>query len=207
MSIIKITEEGESYVGTVKLCAVTQGQYGEQVQFDFQNGDRLYLPKDSADRQLGRIPLEYADCLGVSLKFSRDPNPKKGSKPYWGIALADVVDRQPAPSKRLTAQDAANAKPHTGPLPTQPFDEPTAAERAEAMERELSGDDGFAEFSESVDAVAKPSLASQKEAAYNALYARVAKFQAQTAAEYQFPFDAASITAQTFSIAKGTGLI
>ena len=132
MTILKLQNEGDAFTGKVTNAGEVAGNFGPQVKFDFEGGETLYLPKESADRQLARIPLGYAECVGVSLTFSRDPNPKAGAKPFWGIKLADIVDRaRPAHPKRITATEAANAPPHHGALPTKPlpFDEEAFAER------------------------------------------------------------------------------
>jgi hypothetical protein len=79
-----------------------KGQYGEQVKFGFEQGD-LYVPLDSALRQLERIPIAIEECAGETLTFSRDPNNSRpGAKPYWGIKVASVVEKSAPPqSKRL----------------------------------------------------------------------------------------------------------
>ena len=56
MAILKLQNEGDSHTARVQSCTEVAGQYGQQVKFDFEGGDTLYLPKDSADRQLSRIP-------------------------------------------------------------------------------------------------------------------------------------------------------
>lgn len=100
MSIIKLQNAGESVTWTIRKAEVVAGQFGQQVKFENENGDLLFLPHDSASRQLARIPLEVVDCVGETLVISRDPNPKAGAKPYWGIRLAGAAEKQP-PSKRL----------------------------------------------------------------------------------------------------------
>lgn len=104
MAIIKLPNEGDTHTMRVTGCEAVQGQYGEQVKFTGDGGDILFLPKDSADRQLARIPLEYITAVGETLTFSRDPNPKKGAKPFWSIAVANP--RATQPSKRVSPKDA-----------------------------------------------------------------------------------------------------
>lgn len=130
MGIIKLQNAGESVTWHIAGAEVVKGQYGEQVKFDNDAGETLYLPLDSANRQLDRIGLTVVECVGNVLTISRDPNPKPGSKPFWGIRLAGPA--QPA-SKRLPPP---SEKP-------QPFDEPTEDERFERFSRavdEASGD-------------------------------------------------------------------
>lgn len=99
MSIIKLQNAGESVTWQVKDAEVVAGNYGQQVKFtDAATNDILYVSKDSVDRQLKRIheDMTVADCVGATLVISRDPNPKPGAAPYWGIRVADAVDRSQA---------------------------------------------------------------------------------------------------------------
>ena len=105
MGIIKLQNAGESLTATVTKAERVQGQYGEQVKFTLPDGD-LYVPLDSALRQLERIPLAVEECAGETLVFARDPNNSRpGAKPYWAIRLAGAADRA-APSKRLSYAEA-----------------------------------------------------------------------------------------------------
>ena len=85
MAILKLQNEGDSHTMTVTECKTVTGNYGEQVLFS-DGTDALYLPKQSADRQLDRLGLDESSVVGMNLTFSRDPNPKTGAKPYWGIS-------------------------------------------------------------------------------------------------------------------------
>lgn len=106
MGIIKLQNEGESHTMTVTECKTVTGNYGEQVLFS-DGADTLYLPKQSADRQLERMGLDCDSAVGMNLTFSRDPNPKKGAKPYWGISYAGAEPAQPKPSARVVPQAAS----------------------------------------------------------------------------------------------------
>ena len=118
MGIIKLQNAGESLTATVTKAERVQGQYGEQVKFTLPDGD-LYVPLDSALRQLERIPLAVEECAGETLVFARDPNNSRpGAKPYWGIRLAGGADRA-TPTKRLTYQEAA--KPVSTPQVNPPI--------------------------------------------------------------------------------------
>jgi len=103
MAILKLQNEGDSHTMTVTECKTVTGNYGEQVLFS-DGTDTLYLPKQSADRQLDRIGLDESSVVGMNLTFSRDPNPKKGAKPYWGISYAGSEPAQPKPSARVVPQ-------------------------------------------------------------------------------------------------------
>lgn len=133
MSIVKIQEAGQSVTWDITDAEVVAGQYGQQVKFSEQGGDILYMPHESAERQLDRIGLTVVECAGKRLTISRDPNPKPGSKPYWGIRLGGAAQ---APSKRIPSPDSLPA----GNDAVHPFDEPTEEER-------------FAAFSDAVDEV------------------------------------------------------
>src|SRR5688500_16084388 len=94
MSVLKLANAGESATLDITACEVVEGQYGEQVLFK-SGDDDLYLPRTSADRQLERLGflsgdgMDYEAVVGLALTFSRAPNPKAGSKPFWNIARAN----------------------------------------------------------------------------------------------------------------------
>jgi len=113
MAIVKLATAGESVTWRIKSAETVAGKFGAQVKFTAENGDCLFISEETAGRQLGRIPLDIANCAGELLVFARDENPKGGA-PYWSIRLADAVDRTaPAQSKRIPP-------PSKKPLP---FDE------------------------------------------------------------------------------------
>lgn len=121
MGILKLQNEGDSHTMVIRECKEVPGNYGQQVMFT-DGTDTLYLPKDSADRQLARIGFAdpdgtvlYGDVIDMTLTFSRDPNPKKGAKPYWGIRYAGTD----APEPKATAR--AEAPKHVAPSTTVAF--------------------------------------------------------------------------------------
>lgn len=101
MAILKLVNEGDTHTMLIRECKEVAGQYGAQVLFS-DGTDTLYLPKESADRQLTRIGIDYASAVDMTLTFSRDPNPKKGAKPYWGISYAGTEPSPEKPSVRVT---------------------------------------------------------------------------------------------------------
>jgi hypothetical protein len=118
MGILKLQNEGDSHTMQIRDCKEVPGNYGQQVMFT-DGTDTLYLPKDSADRQLARIGFAdgegnvlYGDVIDMTLTFSRDPNPKKGAKPYWGIRYAGTD----APEPKATTR--AEAPKHVAPSTT-----------------------------------------------------------------------------------------
>ena len=111
-NIVKLQNAGDSVTWRIKSAETVAGKFGSQVKFTAENGDCLFISEDTAGRQLGRIPLDIANCAGEVLTFSRSENPKGGA-PYWNIGVADVIDRAaPVQSKRVA--------PPKKPLP---FDE------------------------------------------------------------------------------------
>lgn len=101
MGIIKLQNVGDAVTWRVKSAETVAGKFGPQVKFENDAGDVLFISEETAGRQLGRIPLDIANCAGETLTFSRSENPKGGA-PYWNIQVADVVDRAaPVASKRL----------------------------------------------------------------------------------------------------------
>lgn len=108
MAILKLQNEGDSHTMTVTECKTVTGNYGEQVLFS-DGTDTLYLPKQSADRQLERMGIDTDAAVGLTLTFSRDPNPKKGAKPYWGISYAGTEPAEAKPTKRVEPTKAAPA--------------------------------------------------------------------------------------------------
>jgi len=132
MAILKLREAGESATMIVKACVVVEGQYGEQVQFDSDNGDTLYVPKSSADRQLERSGfdspdgIDYPRVVGETVTFYRAPNPKPGSSPYWNLTVESVAGME---AKRTPAPPVRGAPTFKAPRPELPAllrDEDTA---------------------------------------------------------------------------------
>lgn len=111
--VIKMPDVNDTVTMHVVKCEVVEGQYGEQVKFTDTRGDALYLPRESADRQLSRIGFVdgemviYGDVDGTTLIFSRDPNPKTGARPYWGIRRVVEEDLTHRPSLKAAAQAEA----------------------------------------------------------------------------------------------------
>ncbi len=100
MAILKLVNEGDAHTMVVTECKTVTGNYGEQVLFS-DGTDTLYLPKASADRQLDRLGLDESSVVGMNITFSRDPNSKKGAKPYWGMSYAGTEPAQPKPTARV----------------------------------------------------------------------------------------------------------
>ena len=113
--VIKMPSEGDTLTMHCVRCEVVEGQFGEQIKFTDSRGDALFLPRASADRQLGRIGFAdaemviYGDVDGQTLVFSRDANPKMPAKPFWSISrVVPADDARNRPS--ITAAAKAEAE-------------------------------------------------------------------------------------------------
>lgn len=101
MGIIKLAEAGSEAVLTITNCEAVEGKFGMQVRFDADNGDTLYVPESSVERQMDRFGAEsYSDVVGMTLRFYRAPN-NKGGSPYWNIDKAREGDTAPKAPKLL----------------------------------------------------------------------------------------------------------
>lgn len=114
---VKLTKAGESITLIVSACGpASVGTYPE-IEFTGKSGNRLVMvpvPKQSADRQLGRIPFSYQECVGATLTISRDANDKDASKPYWGITLAGSAPVRADSPPQATAPAAQTGHPDGG---------------------------------------------------------------------------------------------
>lgn len=121
MSILKLANAGDEATLTITGCEEVEGQYGAQVKF-VAGEDVLLLPKASADRQLERIGFlsegndlveasGYGDVTGQTLTFSRAPNSKPGSKPFWNINVAGNGKPAPKPNPAKTPVPAHSNVP------------------------------------------------------------------------------------------------
>lgn len=211
MAILKLTESGSSLTMHCAKCEVVQGNYDEQVKFTDTRGDQLFLPRKSADRQLfrcgfgtedapGEYNIHYSEVDGTTLVFSRDPNAKMPTKPFWGIRkIADndaprapLTERAKAEAERvrkakgLPPEEDGNLGPHIPGLDDAP---------PPSDEDYPYDDDGLPP----VKAATAPQSQSKAEQ-YFALARQVADFQAEIGNAKECPFDLASINAMTFSI-------
>lgn len=196
MAIIKLQNEGDQATLHVKHCEAVKGTYGWQVKFESFDGQTLFLPLDSANRQLLRCGFDsganddegdpvpsYEAVEGNHLTFSRTKNPKPGAKPYWNVDVASGDEKHPkAPPKRLQgpSSDAEPPKHHReSGVPDAPAESP------------LETDHAHDERAAKADALT---------VAYLTLYDRVALHVCATARANDFPADATGINATTASI-------
>ena len=114
MAILKLPNLNDTFTGHVTGCEEVAGQFGAQVKFLFSSLDILFLPAETAHRQLlhagfadagGNPPkAELSTVKGNTLSFSRTANKTPGAKPYWNIAIA--TGPAPTASKRLQGPSA-----------------------------------------------------------------------------------------------------
>lgn len=144
MAILKLPNVNDTHTGHVSACEQVTGTYGEQVKFGFEGGDLLFLPADSAHRQLlhagfpdvgedGTARADLHAVAGNTLAFFRSPNKKAGSAPYWNVTIANGAP--PAPSKRLAGPDTATVVPGAAPKAAAPASHSTTTS---AMSKALS---------------------------------------------------------------------
>ena len=146
MAILKLTESGSSLTLHIAKAEVVQGNYDEQVKFTSANGDTIFLPRKSADRQLfrcgfgtedapGEYNIAYGDVDGTTICFSRDPNAKMPAKPFWGLRkiVTDdrpLVERGKAEAEKVRIQKnlPSDSGPSMGKLPFDDVPPPTDAD-------------------------------------------------------------------------------
>ena len=211
MSIIKLPDEGMTHTGKVKLCESVQGTYGQQVKFEFADGDVLFMPYDSAVRQLmrcgfdggqdenGEDVADFERVAGETLTFARTHNKKPGAKPFWDVSVASGAEKAGAvPSKRLTGPDTRTAGQKIIDAAIPPDDAPPAFHREVPLPDSPDGElfeavaEARVEFSEKQEAVI---------GGYLRLYARVAVELCRIGKAQDFPVDGTSINAATATIA------
>ena len=116
MAILKLPNVNDTHTAHVTSCEQVEGNFGPQVKFGFEGGDLLFLPADSAHRQLlhagfadvgedGHARANLHAVVGNTVTVFRTPNKKAGSAPYWNVTIANGAP--PAPSKRLAGPDTA----------------------------------------------------------------------------------------------------
>ena len=151
----------------------------EQVKFTDTRGDYLFLPREAADRQLGRMGFVdgelviYGDVDGNTLLFSRTPNKKRAFAPYWNVELVTPPNTN-RPSLTEAAKHEAERVRKAKGLPAEddgntigklPFDDAPPPTDADSP----YGDDEMPP----VKATAHPKLGtSLKETEINAAYDR-----------------------------------
>lgn len=133
MGVIKLPAVGDEATFVVASCQQVEGKFGPQVVFTSEQDETLYLPKDSADRQLARAfdwtadnEPDYGSVVGSRIRVFREPNTKKpGGAPFWAVEIASGPPK--APSKRLSGP-ASHANPPGHDPSAPPATEPPAGD-------------------------------------------------------------------------------
>lgn len=129
-AVVKLPKVGDTLTLAVMSCLPsTQGQYPE-VEFTGLDPQQHYVtikvPKPSVDRQFQRCEIEScAHAVGKILTFSRSPNTKQPTKPFWDISKDGDVDE---PTKAAMAKVTPAAT-------TESASRPAAASTAEQREK------------------------------------------------------------------------
>lgn len=188
LPVTKITKAGESITLNVMACAkVPVGQFPEiefsGIDVESRTVLAVRVPESSANRQIARLNLTYADCVGKTLRISRDPNPAAPSKPYWGIS----VTQDSTPNAKAVAPSSPPM--HDEPPPPRDSDAPPDAARPHG-----SG-------TEPITTPAKAPLSNGKLAAsfklYNECFGHAMKLTSEAAGQ-GFKVDTAAIAATLF---------
>lgn len=158
MSILKLSEAGQSATLEITGCELVEGQYGEQVKF-VAGEDILFLPRASADRQLERIGFvgiaseEYDGIVGQTLEFSRTASSKPGAKPFWNINPVKKAAPVKVPSNKVPAPSHSNVPNKDLPEFLQDAETEDAAELSKkvgfdvsSIQKELALYQALAEF-------------------------------------------------------------
>jgi hypothetical protein len=118
MAILKLQEAGEEITLDLESVSIVEGNFGQQVKFDANTGDCLYVPLSSVERQLDRCGVaEVAELTGKTIHFSRAASNKPGGKPFWNLDKArngDVVAK-PNGAAPKTSAPKAPAVPYSSP--------------------------------------------------------------------------------------------
>lgn len=146
-SVVTLKTAGDTLTMHVQTCELARvGKYPE-VEFIGTDVEgrliKLAVPKQSTERQFGRIGLDYAGAVGKTLTFSRDPNASDPAKPYWGI----TVDNVAAISTARPNGNASKAKqginlgsiPGLDDEPPPPDDAPPAPAPVDPAKARLAG--------------------------------------------------------------------
>ncbi len=114
--LIPLKKAGDTItLAIVKCSKVPVGKFPEYEFVGTAADKRLFavvVPQTAVSRQLARMEQTVESVVGLTLTFSRDPNPADAAKPYWGITLASGATPSPAPVPAQAAvANAAPAKP------------------------------------------------------------------------------------------------
>lgn len=132
MAILKL-EVGKPIMMTIRDTDDVEGQFGPQKKFEAENGDCLFMSRDTANRQLERI---NGVMPGDMVRFEKVA---KGSKTFINIDHVENAERAkqgngsgPAPAGKAGASTSGGGV--ATPLPPQP-PAPSPAKPSELYEK------------------------------------------------------------------------
>jgi hypothetical protein len=115
MAILKLQEAGEEITLDLVSVEVVQGNFGQQVKFDANTGDCLYVPLASVERQLDRCGVaDVSELSGKTIHFSRAASNRPGGKPFWNLDRAREGDVVAKPNGKPPVSKPA-AVPYSSP--------------------------------------------------------------------------------------------
>jgi hypothetical protein len=129
-TLVKIKTVGETLTLAVMSAAlVPTGDYPE-VEFVGFDGKKQFtairVPQKSADRQLQRCEINtLAEAVGKLLTFSRSPNTKQPTKPFWDVTLEGEAPAEYAELLKGTAAPTPAPQPSSNGNGSAPAAAPT----------------------------------------------------------------------------------
>jgi hypothetical protein len=119
MSILKLAEAGEETTLDLAAAEIVEGNFGKQVKFVDKQGDVLFVPLSSVERQLDRCGVaDVSDLAGRAIHFSRAPSNKPGGKPYWNMDKARNGDAKKPAKQAVEPYESPARLPGEEPLET-----------------------------------------------------------------------------------------
>lgn len=181
---LKLTTAGQSVAMVVQSCALAKrGKYPGFIFTGDANGSvvSVEVPKQSTERQLGRLQVTPESLVGQVVTLCREENKNDPAKPWWGIYLAAGGNPNGPPGTPPASTSVAMPKP--GPI-------------AAALTPQKSAEDVRREKKEASAAIVKK---------YLAVFDHVAEHHTQLAAKLaeqgvDFAWDAASVNSATAAI-------
>ena len=142
---VKLPNVGDSLTLAVTACALAPVGKFPGIEFTgLRVGGAAFVcvevPTGAAARQLDRLGLSQAQCVGQTLRIYREHNATAPDKPYWSIVrmdrgderAADAAEADPAPDDETPD---APLRTHTTPAATPAFDPLTTDEPPHPADR------------------------------------------------------------------------
>jgi hypothetical protein len=134
---IKLKAEGDRHAMKVARCRKLPFGKRPELEFEGEDGSKVWMPEPSALRQLGNLSLTVDSVVGRRITIKRDPNKTDATKPYWGIYLEDGESGAKVNGSGPASAGKAGASTSGGgvatALPTQPPTQPAKPEKDSAL--------------------------------------------------------------------------